>query len=63
MDRRPGIRVSIFDRYGKFITNFRGGSIGWDGTLNGKKLPSTDYWFIITLENGREVKGHFAMIR
>jgi len=63
MVRRPGIHVSIYDRYGKFITYFRGNSQGWDGTYNGKKLLSTDYWFVITLEDGREVKGHFAMIR
>jgi len=63
MERRPGIHVSIYDRYGKFITYFRGNSQGWDGTYNGKKLLSTDYWFVITLEDGREVKGHFAMIR
>jgi gliding motility-associated-like protein len=63
MQYRPGITVSIFDRYGKFITYFRGSSTGWDGTLNGKKLPAEDYWFVITLEDGREVKGHFALMR
>ncbi|KOS06278.1 hypothetical protein AM493_09715 [Flavobacterium akiainvivens] len=63
MERRPRVRVDIFDRYGKFIFSFRGNSIGWDGTFGGKNLPATDYWFVITLEDGREVKGHFAMIR
>jgi len=63
MERRPGIRVSIFDRYGKFITYFKSNSVGWDGTYNGKRLPADDYWFVITLEDGREVKGHFALIR
>lgn len=63
LERRPGVRVDIFDRYGKLLYMFRGNSQGWDGTFGGKNLPATDYWFVITLEDGREVKGHFAMIR
>ena len=57
----PEAEVIIFDRYGKVITGFKG-SGSWDGTLNGKMLPSTDYWFTITISN-RVIKGHFAMIR
>ncbi|AWH86751.1 hypothetical protein HYN59_17270 [Flavobacterium album] len=60
---RPGIFVTIFDRYGKIITGFKGYEQGWDGTYNGRPLPSTDYWFLIDLENGRKVRGHFAMVR
>ncbi|MFP9113619.1 choice-of-anchor L domain-containing protein [Flavobacterium sp. RHBU_3] len=60
---RPGVSVNIFDRFGKLITNIGYRSEGWDGTLNGKPLPATDYWFVINLENGDNVKGHFALIR
>lgn len=60
---RPDIKVVIYDRFGKVITGFSGNSTGWDGTLNGNRLPATDYWFTITLENGRVVRGHFALIR
>lgn len=63
LGNRPGVRVKIFDRYGKLITGFSGNSQGWDGALNGLPLPATDYWFTITLENGRIVKGHFSLIR
>ncbi|MXN92931.1 T9SS type B sorting domain-containing protein [Flavobacterium sp. Sd200] len=64
MRNRPGISVVIYDRYGKVITGFTGGNyVGWDGTLNGHPLPASDYWFVITLENGNTVKGHFALIR
>ncbi|AXG75098.1 hypothetical protein DVK85_13005 [Flavobacterium arcticum] len=63
MTNRPEIKVTIFDRFGKVISGFTGNSIGWDGSLNGQKLPATDYWFIITLENGRIVRGHFALMR
>lgn len=59
----PNMKVSLFDRYGKHITTFGATSEGWDGTLNGQDLPSTDYWFVVTREDGRELRGHFAMIR
>jgi gliding motility-associated-like protein len=59
----PGMKVNIFDRYGKFITSFKGTEPGWDGTLNGQRLPCTDYWFVVQRENGKEYKGHFSMIR
>ena len=59
----PHLHVTIFDRYGKIITSFGATSEGWDGTLNGTQLPSTDYWFVVTREDGRELKGHFAMLR
>ncbi|MFD2568061.1 T9SS type B sorting domain-containing protein [Pseudotenacibaculum haliotis] len=40
---------------------------GWNGTFNGKVLPSDDYWFSIKLtdRNGilRERKGNFSLLR
>jgi gliding motility-associated-like protein len=36
---------------------------GWDGTFNGNLLPSDDYWFITTLTNGQEYRGHFSLKR
>lgn len=63
LSSRPGANVIIYDRFGKLITSFYGNAPGWDGTLNGYRLPATDYWFVINLENGRVVRGHFALIR
>lgn len=60
---QPKANVTIFDRYGKLITNFKGGAKGWDGLYNGSALPATDYWFVLELEDGRIIKGHFAMLR
>ncbi len=59
----PELYVFIYDRYGKLITGFDAQSEGWDGTYNGKRLPSTDYWFIVTRQDGRVHKGHFSMVR
>ncbi|WP_294733078.1 T9SS type B sorting domain-containing protein [uncultured Flavobacterium sp.] len=63
MNNRPDIEVVVFDRFGKIVSGFKGASSGWDGTLLGIKLPATDYWFTITLENGQTIKGHFALLR
>lgn len=59
----PESEVIIFDRYGKLITGFKGTEPGWDGFYNGKLLPATDYWFTIKLKDGRNVQGHFSMLR
>jgi len=59
----PEMKVYIFDRYGKLVASFGGRDIGWDGTLNGKDLPSTDYWFLIKRKNGKEHRGHFSLVR
>jgi len=57
------VNVTIFNRFGKFIASFNGNNRGWDGTYNGKPLPSNDYWYAITPENGRVIKGNFTLKR
>lgn len=56
-------KIYIFDRYGKLITQVVPGNPGWDGNLNGSPLPATDYWYRIIFEDGREIKGHFSLVR
>ncbi len=60
---QPKATVAIYDRYGKLLHFFTGSQPGWDGTFKGKNVFANDYWFVITLENGREVKGHFSLVR
>ena len=55
--------IYIFDRQGKLLKELDPLSRGWDGTLNGYKLPSSDYWFAVTLEDGRVFKSHFTLKR
>jgi gliding motility-associated-like protein len=56
--------ITILDRYGKELCTFKPGSIiGWDGTSNGHRLPSSDYWFIFRTETGIEKVGHFTLKR
>ncbi|MBR3520173.1 MAG: T9SS type B sorting domain-containing protein, partial [Paludibacteraceae bacterium] len=61
----PSAVVTIFDRYGKIVAQFFGAdSGGWDGTYNGRPLPSTDYWYQIDIEEiNRQYVGHFTLIR
>lgn len=57
------LNVDVFDRFGKFIIRLKGGEAGWDGSYNGHKLPSTDYWFVVTRQDGTIYKGHFSLKR
>ena len=62
-DFQPKSKVYIFNRYGKLIKELDPLSSGWDGTFNGKPMPSTDYWFRAQLQDGREFKSHFSLVR
>lgn len=55
--------VHIFDRYGKLLKKFTPLSKGWDGNYNDNPMPSSDYWYVIHLEDGRVFKGHFSLKR
>jgi len=55
--------IHIYDRFGKLLKQIGTTGLGWDGTFNGKPMPSDDYWYNIRFEDGRNVKGHFALKR
>ncbi|WP_052143793.1 T9SS type B sorting domain-containing protein [Wocania ichthyoenteri] len=55
--------IFIYNRYGKLLKQISPNSKGWDGTFNGNMLPVDDYWFSVSLEDGRIFKGHFALKR
>ncbi|MCX2720578.1 T9SS type B sorting domain-containing protein [Lentiprolixibacter aurantiacus] len=62
--------VAVFDRYGKLIVQIDQNSAGWDGTFNGRELPSTDYWFRLTYTDtegqrieAKLVRNHFSLRR
>lgn len=70
-DAQPNARIYIYDRYGKLLTQLSPQSPGWDGTYNGKMMPSTDYWFLVEFKDYNEkgilewmtFKSHFSMLR
>ena len=55
--------IDIFDRYGKLVFQINPRNQVWDGNFNGYALPSSDYWFVIQLTDGKIVKGHFTLKR
>ncbi|EPR69997.1 hypothetical protein ADIWIN_3860 [Winogradskyella psychrotolerans RS-3] len=61
--KEPSNKVYIYNRYGKLITELKPNDSGWDGTLNGNKLPSSDYWFVLERQDGKTYTGHFALKR
>ena len=62
-DLLPAYKIFIFDRYGKLLKQMNQNSAGWNGLFNGQQLPSDDYWFTLTFDNGKNVKGHFSLKR
>ena len=62
----PNAKISIFDRYGKKMAEYKGADEGWDGTYNGKPMKSTDYWYEIEVKEKDFQKvftGHFTLMR
>jgi gliding motility-associated-like protein len=60
---QPNSIIYIYDRYGKLLKQLNPSGPGWDGTFNGKRLPNSDYWFHVTLEDGRTFRSHFTLKR
>ncbi len=58
----PNVKIHVHDRYGRNITQF-GQNGGWDGTYNGKPLPTGDYWYTIALDDGRKIVGNITLYR
>ena len=62
LEAYPGTSVKIFDRYGKLLVDKTiDGSFEWDGTHNGKKLPTDSYWYLIEVVDGRKYSGHITV--
>src|SRR5699024_2139051 len=70
LEDQPDAKIYIFDRYGKLLKQISPNGPGWDGTFNGKQMPSNDYWFKVEYKayslddsNGHPAsfKGHFTL--
>ncbi|GGX20257.1 T9SS type B sorting domain-containing protein [Aquimarina muelleri] len=70
IENQPTAQIYIFDRYGKLLKQLRAGGPGWDGTYNGRNMPSADYWFRVEFNEPRDPNmrrrvfaGNFSLIR
>jgi gliding motility-associated-like protein len=60
----PQAEVSIFDRYGKFISLLNITKLTWDGMLNKYPMPADDYWYVLKIDATKpEKRGHFSLKR
>ncbi len=50
----PGHTVKIFNRWGTLLYEGSPYTEPWDGTYNGKPVPSETYYYIVDLNNGQE---------
>ncbi|SHK57888.1 gliding motility-associated C-terminal domain-containing protein [Maribacter aquivivus] len=62
-DLFDGVEVRIYDRYGRVVAVLDEVS-GWDGTYEGKEVPTGDYWYVVNA-NSDSLKyvGHFTLYR
>ena len=68
MSSQENSTVHIFDRYGKLLKQLNPLGNGWDGTFNGEKLPSNDYWFVVEFQEPgdgivKQFRAHFTLKR
>ncbi len=54
--------VFVFDRYGRLLVQLGPGE-GWNGTTNGRALPSGSYWYSVGVLNFPPVKGYLLLKR
>ncbi|APG66216.1 hypothetical protein LPB136_12900 [Tenacibaculum todarodis] len=63
----PSSSIHIYNRYGKVMAELPAENPSWNGTFRGKRMPSTDYWYLVLLTDIygrlREEKGHFSLLR
>lgn len=57
--------IQIFNRFGKLLASIPPNG-HWDGTYNGRTLPSDDYWFTMTITDPDDISTtyikHFSLI-
>ena len=68
IDSQPSAVIYIYNRFGKLLKQLSPTGPGWDGTYNGKKMPSSDYWFTLEYtepinDEKRTFSAHFALKR
>jgi gliding motility-associated-like protein len=60
----PDAELTVFDRYGKLITQLNASQLCWDGTFHSVPLPASDYWYVLKIEKTKpEIRGHFSLKR
>jgi gliding motility-associated-like protein len=46
---KPEADILVFDRFGNLLVHYHASEGDWDGTSNGKPLPTGTYWYVINI--------------
>ncbi len=58
----PNAHIKIFDRFGKiFVDRPLNAEFIWDGKYLGNPVAPGDYWYIISVEDGKSISGHITV--
>lgn len=65
---QPSAKIFIFDRFGKLLKQISPSGQGWNGTFNGERMPSSDYWFSVEYSEPstgiqKQFRAHFTLKR
>ena len=67
LESQPEAVITIFDRFGKILSVFRGDELGWNGIWNGKSMPSNSYWFKVSYfeneDRPKTLRSNFSLLR
>ena len=53
----------LYDKFGKVLAMYENVPVVWNGTYQGKRMPSTDYWYVILRNEETYKVGHFTLRR
>jgi gliding motility-associated-like protein len=61
-------KIYIFDRFGKLLKQISPSGTGWNGTYNGRPVPTSDYWFTVEYSEPstgeqKQFRAHFTLKR
>lgn len=60
----PNYHIQVFNRYGQVMYDTKDYTNPWNGTIQGKPLPSGTYYYIVDLGGARKTKkGYVTIIR
>jgi gliding motility-associated-like protein len=64
IDSYPGSVIEVYTATGQLVFRSTGYNNPWDGTNNGKSLPSGTYYYVIDPKNGRaKMAGYVTILR
>ena len=55
--------IYIFDKFGALLAQVAPNTNGWNGNMNGRALPESNYWFKAIATNNKIIQGHFSLKR